>query len=221
LMAASAWPEAVELLGDDRVWPYLLVADELLVERLAAEGLVPRALAAGRDAALQVRRDYPAAQANEVLAGIGVPVVYSSEESPVSWRYPRSSYQQDPPQVQVYVCAIPMLGELAQAVGLGGEFSEGRLTDLMLAHELYHHLALTHLGRVSAQHRLWKRLLGPLGRWVEVPVLDEVAAHAFVREFCRLRISPAVLDLLTVHRAPERFGALVRRARVLRNGIIE
>jgi len=220
-MSASVWPAAIELLGDDRVWPYLLLADESQAKRLAAEGLVPTALAAGREAALQVRQDYPAATAKEVLAGLGVPVVYSTEESQVSYRYPRSGYRQDPPQVQVYVRAIPALVELAHEAGLGDEFAEDRLPNLMLAHELYHHLALTRLGRVSGQHRLWRRLIGPVGRWVEVLALDEIAAHSFVREFCRLTLSPAILDLITVHRTPERLEALLRRARALREGIIE
>jgi len=214
-MVTSPWIETKELLVDDRVWPYLILPDEPTVKRVAAEGLVPKALAAGRDAALQVRRDYPAAGAKEVLADLGVPVVYSTEESQVSWRHPRSSYRRDPPQIEVFVRAIPGMIETAQEAGLGNEFPEDRLPELMLAHELYHHLALTRLGRLSAQYRLWQRLIGPIGRWMEVLALDEVAAHSFVREFCQLAISPAILDLITLHRAPERLESLVRRARAL------
>ncbi len=220
-------PEVIELLGDDRVWPWLLIEDQALVGELASAGVVPMALAEGRDAALVVRRTHPEGRARDVLAALEVPIVYSAQESRVSWRHPRSSYQQDPPQVEVFQQAIPALTELAERAGLlpgpapagpGARSPEDLVLDVLLAHELYHHLALTSLGRVSARHRLRRRVVGPVGRWVEVPVLDELGAHAFVREFCRLRVTTVILDLLTIYRSPERFDDLVRRARSLRDG---
>jgi len=214
-MAAQTWPEAVELLRCDAVWPYLLFADERLAPRLRAEGLVARALAAGETTASQVRRDHPGAHPEEILARLGVPIVYSDEESRVPWRYPRSSYQPRPPQVTVFVHAIAALSEAAHATRLDDVFPEDRLREILPAHELYHHVALTASQRVSAQQRLRRHLIGPLGWWIELPVLDEVAAHSFVRAFLDLRVTPAILDLWTIYRSPERLTSLLQLARSL------
>jgi hypothetical protein len=104
---------------------------------------------------------------------------------------------------------------MAAASGLGDLFSQDRLRQMMLAHEAYHHLALCSLGRVSDRCRLPWLKLGPFVWRRSVPVLDEIAAHAFVREWCGLAQSPALLDFLTIYRTEERFEALVRRARHL------
>jgi len=202
----------IALLSDEDVWPYLLIDDIGAIDRLRQEGCVSRALAEGRRAAGDMRINRPERSLDAILTELGVKVIESDEDPKIAWRYRRSEYLGQPPRIVVYRQALLNLGALADEAGLAAAFPAADMRELVLAHELYHHIAFTTLGQVSERCRLpWIRL-GPLTLRRRVPALDEVAAHVFAQTLLDLPISPAILDWLTLYPDQDRLDAFVGRA---------
>ena len=205
-------PAPCGLIASERVWPYLVIGDETVIDALRQKGHVSRALAHGRQEAASIRRSHPDQGARAVLSILDVEIVESDEDPKIAWRYRRSEYSRRPPRVTIYRKALPEIAGLAAEAGLGAVFPEKVVGELALAHELYHHIALTTSGRVSNHCRIAWIELGPLKLRRRIPALDEVAAQAFAQAFVGASLPPTVLDWLTVYRDPERFEACVRRA---------
>ena len=202
--------EAIAWLATERVWPYLVIRDAEVLPRLIEYGYVGDAVAAGQLAAERVSRDHPRASVDDVLADLGVDVVESDAPPKVAWTYRRSQYRGRPPRVIVYRRALTELRTLVADADLAWALPADRIRDLMLSHELYHHLAFSELGRVSDRLRLPSRF-GPFTVRRRILTLDEVAAHAFAQRFCGLSVAPVVLDWLTLYRDSVRFDSFLQR----------
>jgi hypothetical protein len=200
------------LYAAETVWPFLLIEDETKLDDLRRSGCVPWAVAEGKGAAADVRRSYRDQSSEAILVDLGVEIIESEATPKLAWRHRRSEYFGRPPRVIVYRKALVALGALAADAGLAAEFPAPDMRNLVLAHELYHHLAFQSRGRVSDRCRVPWIYLGPLMLRRREPALDEIAAHAFTQALLSLPLSPTMLDWLTLYGDHERFGAFAARA---------
>ena len=80
-----------------------------------------------------------------------------------------------------------------------GPFNEVSLTNMAIAHELFHHLEeitptiFTRTFRIT----LWQ--LGPLKNTSGIPALSEIGAFAFAKSLCRLPFYPALINLILLY----------------------
>jgi hypothetical protein len=176
-----------------------LLAEDVVFDRIPASArpiLVEAALLEGRLRAESVRRDLgtdPWAIAkrlavsvveSEAVAGFGSAVVFAE-------------YTVQPPRITLYLPAIAdMCRRLPESV-LRAVAEAGGCKPVVLAHELYHHVA--GIGAEAPLSQKYRVRLLQLGRWrwtSGIAALEEIAAGAFAQSLLSLEFHPRLLELL-------------------------
>lgn len=202
-------------LGDG-VWAYLFVPNPGLRSRLVEQEAIRRALETGQQVAKQVRERFPGRPAAEILDSLGVRVVLSQDNPHWGRRLQCAEYQQRPPQVTIYERAMGEMARVAEDCQLDLLADPAVMREVSLSHELYHHLERTQYSPVSKQFRLVTRRIGPFTFYSRVAQLDEIAAHAFAQEMCRLSSSPGILDLLMRYTSTTGRAELLQQSQQIR-----
>lgn len=202
----------LDFLMQDDIWPYLLINDSNDLQHILTSDQVPAAINNGKIAAQIVRNQFPHQTIQEIIAGSNLKISYSNEPEKVFNRYRRATYEKHPPEVTIYLKSINNLKNLAIIYNIDELASRKMIIDVMLAHELYHHLQKQLLPQARSQYRRVWRQLGPVKIHRFIPSLNEITAHVFSRELCQIKTSPFILDLLTLHRSEERLMKLIDKA---------
>jgi len=190
LLAREGWlPMALQRLEQDPLARY--------IESAARPACARAARTAGEAMALRARLG-PWRTAEEALRAQGVSVRDSGAE-PVSGPFIHHAlYTAPPPHVTVFTKPLEAAEWLLQSTEQRGRLGSVILREVVLAHELFHHLVLR-LGATAAVHpRVELTRLGPWRRWGVVKAAEEIAAAGFAASWCGVAWAPEVLDCLTL-----------------------
>jgi len=202
----------LDFLYQDNIWPYLLIQDTEFLQQILSSNQVPLALQNGKICAQTIRAQYPSQPVEEILFALNVKISYSDEPVKVFNRYRRAVYEKHPPEVTLFLQSIPQLESLAIDYQLNDLASDRVIKELMLAHELYHHLQPQILPQVKRQYRqIWFQI-GPFKVYRFIQSLNEITAHSFSKELCQVKTPPFILDLLTTHQTSTRISTLIKKA---------
>jgi hypothetical protein len=203
----------IKNLMQDNVWPYLIVDNEYLRGQLLETDLANAAIRNGKEAARLVRKRYPKQTAAEIAYALGVKVEQSRERAQIGWRHRRAIYQRYPPQILIFMEGVLQLSRLAVEFDLTELVSQDAIIEVIIAHELLHHLEPELMPNLKRQYRIKWLAIGSFTLYREIYALREIAAHTFSKEICELSISPAVLDLLTINNSKHRLSNLFKEVR--------
>lgn len=169
---------------------------------------IRRGLELGREAAKRYQNQDMAA----LLAKDGVAV--RRVEQPSSWGlHAQICYDKDVRQIDLFPATARELSQALEGAGL--ELPPEALERAFLAHEFYHWLEYSAGALASAKCDSveWKAL-GVLTRRAQVRRVDEIAAFAFAKEYCRLPIHPKAMDYVLLYRrqgdSPAQIGERLR-----------
>ena len=182
---------------EDAVWDRYQLRKEPLEGRLTPEQRVrfsDLAHRTGIDLARRVRADHPGISVRELLSMYHVRL--ETPDAPDQGVYHMFASFTEPDLVTLYESTAL---EAQQALTDTGALPGGTpLTEVLLAHELFHVLAYqTPLPTDEKLLELWK--LGPLRVRSRVMVLSEMAAMVFARELLKLPYSPNALDVILLY----------------------
>lgn len=180
-----------QLAADERIPAYLDLSQDLafsLLSPQAARWYTEESLRVGSQAAAACGSD-PHALARD----LGVTVTLSATELRVGNTAIRAEYDAERHAVTLYTPAIAAVDHMLKDAGIGG-----RATDLLLAHELFHHLEATRFQPVDQQlPPVERRFLGGLWRSPRrVRRCRELAAHAFASRLVGLPFYAGAVDWL-------------------------
>lgn len=155
---------------------------------------IGRGLALGREAAEQ----YAGRDMEALLAGDGVAVRRVEGPSPIGL-HAQICYDGKNRQVDLFPATAR---ELSQALdGTGLALSPEELERVFLAHEFYHWLEYSAGAPACAKcDPIEHKTLGLFPHRSRVRRVDEIAAFAFTKEFCRLPVHPKAMDYLLLYR---------------------
>ena len=108
----------------------------------------------------------------------------------------RSEYHSRDARILIYRQAVQNLQEAIARCSAVRLFPPDLVPELLLAHELFHHLEVTHLGPTSRRREVCILRLGALAIRSGIRSLSELAAHRFGRVCLELPLSPILLDTL-------------------------
>ncbi len=190
LFTSDGWlPMALQRLEQD------LLAR--LIETDARPAMARAAREAGEAMARSARRR-GWRTAEEALRAQGVEV-RQSEAPAVSGPFVHHAlYTAPPPRVIVFTRTLDAVEQLLETTGLRGRIGTVVVREVVLAHELLHHLARTVGAPAAARPEVEVLRLGPWGRRAVVRAAEEIAAAGFAAAWCGVDRAPELLDCLTL-----------------------
>ena len=190
------------LLGPDGWMPMALrrLEQDALAARVAPgerAALARAARAAGAEMAARARGDRPAS-AEDALRHRGVLIHEDDGEALCGPFVHHALYTAPPPNVTLYRRPLTALEDLLDAAGFREALGGMSVREVVLAHELCHHLV--HAGRApeAVRPRVEVLRIGPWRRRAVVRAAEEIAAAGFAAAWCGLTWPPELLDCLTL-----------------------
>ena len=186
----------------DDVLAYHLLSLDRCFPRLSAKqcsDYIRGALLVGRTAALPYKGAWP----SRVAQQLGVTIIESNQSLGGCGAYARSEYDSGARTITLYWVSIREIQRLleqtcdgAALLPLDNPGSAAR--ELHIAHELFHHIEATEIGRTDdLLPHLPVRQFGPLRLGPRrVSQCREIAAHRFAADLLRLPFLPIALDIL-------------------------
>jgi len=136
--------------------------------------------------------------AEAALRAEGV-VIYESAEEPAAGPFVHHAlYTAPPPRVTLFVRTLQALDRHLDATGLRVRIGDTEVREIVLAHELFHHLAATTVMPAAVRPEIEILRVGPWRRRVVVRAAEEIAAAGFAAAWCGLDEAPALLDAATL-----------------------
>jgi hypothetical protein len=154
--------------------------------RAAGAEMAVRALATGQTSAEESLRDH------------GVPIREDGGDPVSGPLVHHALYTAPPPCVTLYRRPLAVLEPLCDAADLRSRLGAINVREVILAHELCHHLAHAGGATEAVRPRVEVLRLGPWQRRAVVRAAEELAAAGFAAVWCDLAWPPELLDLLTL-----------------------
>lgn len=158
-----------------------------------------RSLECGREYAGKIREKYGTSDPKELAKAMGMNVSYPDFPEKTD-RVLFAEYRM-PNTIRIYMDAVKKAGRFLAKPEVRNVLTEQlNVADLLLAHELFHHVEETYQKEIYTQTekiRLWS--LGPLHNDSRIIALSEIAAMAFARELTGLPYAPYVMDVFLVY----------------------
>ena len=190
LLTPDGWlPMALRRLGQD------LLAH--LIERDARPAMARAAREAG-EAMAQGARRRGWRTAEEALRAQGVDVRQSEAEAASGPFVHHALYTAPPPRVIVFTRTLDAVEQMLETTGLRGRIGTVIVREVVLAHELFHHLARTVGAPAAVRPRVEVLRFGPWARHAVVRAAEEIAAAGFAAAWCGVDRAPELLDCLTL-----------------------
>lgn len=174
--------------------------EDPLAARLAPTERVALARAARAAGADMAQRAIGSARASaeESLRDRGVVIDEDGGEAVSGPFVHHALYTAPPPRVTLYQRPIAVLERLLGSAGLRSRLGEINVREVVLAHELCHHLVHIAVAPEAVRPRAEVLRLGPWRRRAVVRAAEEIAAAGFAAAWCDLTWPPELLDCLTL-----------------------
>jgi len=176
------------------------LAQDLLAHRIetdARPAMARAAREAGEAMALSARRR-GWRTAEEALRAHGVDVRQSEAEAASGPFVHHALYTAPPPGVIVFTRTLDAVEHMLETTGLRDRIGTVIVREVVLAHELFHHLARTVGAPAAVRPEVEVLRLGPWGRRAVVRAAEEIAAAGFAAAWCGVDRAPELLDCLTL-----------------------
>ena len=180
------------------------IEQDPLVHRIAV-GARPALACAARQAGLAVAeraRTRGWATAEGALRAEGVAIRESAEDPAAGPFVQHARYAAPPARVTLLSRTLDALDRRLDATGLRGRLHGATVREIVLAHELFHHLAATTPMPVAVRPAIEILRFGPWRRWRVVRAAEEIAAAGFAAAWCGVDEAPALLDAVTLEIFP-------------------
>jgi hypothetical protein len=180
------------------------IEQDPLVQRIAV-GERPVLACAARQAGTTIAqrtRSRGWATAEAALSAEGVAIDESAEEPAGRPFVQHARYTAPPPRVTLLSRTLEALDRRLDVTGRRGRLNGVTVREIVLAHELFHHLAATTPVPVAVRPEIEIVRFGPWRRRRVVRVAEEIAAAGFVAGWCGVDEAPTLLDAVTLELFP-------------------
>lgn len=168
-----------------------------------AERAVSAALTSGCTAAHQAAQRYGTVKPRVLAAQMEIELSYFSKELQCNYLL-LAYYRSKPPEICINTELTDRMEPLISKCGINlrGYTAE----DVLIAHELYHHLENAGGGATMPKPRFPSWRLGKIQFYTYVAAVSEVAAFAFAQELLELSFFPQAVEFLAVQMCDQAFA---------------
>ncbi len=136
--------------------------------------------------------------AEAALRSEGVAIRESAEEAAAGPFVHHALYTAPPPRVTLFTRTLGALDRHLDASGLRVRLHRVTVREIVLAHELFHHLAATMPMPAAVRPEVDIMQIGRWRRRAVVRAAEEIAAAGFAAAWCDVDEAPALLDAATL-----------------------
>ncbi len=133
-----------------------------------------------------------------MLRAQGVDIRESDAEAVSGPLIHHALYTAPPPRVIVFTRTLDAVEQMLVTTGLRGRLGTVIVREVVLAHELFHHLARTVGAPAAVRPEVDVLRLGTWARRAVVRAAEEIAAAGFAAAWCGVDRAPEPLDCLTL-----------------------
>ncbi len=190
----------LESSADTLLWAAMLSEDPVYerIPTAVRASAVERAAACGDRAAEECRTRHGTSDPPVIAAQLGIRVIHSEEPCTYGNLVQASTYSPRIQTITLYTRAIDEMNRFLADHDLAAPLGVPDVRPVCLAHEIFHHLEETSLGRAAGLIRVVVFRWGPLTRKSGIAQLGEIAADAFAKRLLTLPVAPRLLDYLTI-----------------------
>jgi hypothetical protein len=207
--------DLVELLDrakriPDTHWAYVLLTQDLIFWRIEDQDIWPTitmSLQTGLEEAILFKQRFGRCTAKTLAANLRIRIRYATGGTHSPFLY-FSQYQLRPPVIVVYSDALAAITDTMVRVGLGDLFGEIEPEDILIAHELYHHIEAQQPRIATRTTRVCIWQVGPLKVRSPLIAAGEIAAYAFAKEYLQLSFFPKLVEFIAMY--PGRSDIIIR-----------
>jgi hypothetical protein len=138
-----------------------------------------------------------AVAAEAALRAAGVTIEESAAPATAGAFTHHALYTWPPPRVTLFLRTLRRVEERLDATGLRARLRGVAVREVVLAHELFHHLAATTTMPPAVRPEVAVLAIGPWRRRAVVRAAEEIAAAGFAGAWCGVDEAPALVDALT------------------------
>ncbi len=174
----------------------------------------PAMARAAREAGEAMARSARPAQwrtAEDALRALGVSIRDSDAEAASGPFIHHALYTAPPPRVTVFAKPLEAVERALEAMELRRRLGSVSVREVVLAHELFHHLIRRLEAPVAVRPRVAVLRLGPWRRWGVVRAAEEIAAAGFAAAWCGVAWAPELVDCLTLAAYGSRSATGIRK----------
>jgi hypothetical protein len=176
------------------------IAQDPLARRIAL-GARPALACAARQAGLVLARsmrERGAVTAEAALRAAGVAIEESAAPAAAGPFTQHALYTWPPPRVTLFLRTLRRVEERLDTSGLRARLRGVAVREVVLAHELFHHLAATTAMPPAVRPEVAVLAIGPWRRRAVVRAAEEIAAAGFAAAWCGVDEAPALVDAMTL-----------------------
>ncbi|MFB3895218.1 MAG: hypothetical protein ACE14V_02835 [bacterium] len=145
---------------------------------------IQQAVETGRQIAEAIQQEYQNTPLTKLLNRLDIRIEYDQQHRQIGNMVVRAKYTGNPPTITIYRRTIQSLADTNKAKLNIEDFEE-----IAIAHELYHHLAVSEMPKAKCQMpNIESRKTAP-------GLFDELAAQSFTQHFLKLDFIPLTLDM--------------------------
>lgn len=120
------------------------------------------------------------------------------------WLGPVSNYTvfaqfTEPDELVIYADNAEKTDRMIDSQGLRSQIGDTCVSDILLAHELYHFLDYIRGDLFTSQKHILLWTIGPIKNESRVGCLEEIGAMAFAKRLCGLSFKPYIMDVLMLY----------------------
>lgn len=156
-----------------------------------------KAFACGSETARALRETHPGRTVRDMAQDLGLQV--SFPETPNGGGHVIFAQYVEPKEITVFTDSVNKAEELLEKEGLTEFFGGVRISDILLAHEMFHAIEYQEKKTIYTQTEkveLWKK---PFSNKSRILALSEMGAMAFAKELTGICVTPYVLDVLLMY----------------------
>lgn len=186
------------LFLDEKAWRRWAFRREPLRGRIPAgdlETLCGRAEELGRRTARELRAEYPDCAPSGIAGSLGLRILERTGEGEYGGTL--FAFYDEADSITVFRDKASAADRLIASEGLGDILGESAVTEVLIAHELFH--SLDRSGADPDSPLLLPGRPGPFRKRRPVRALEEIAAMEFARELLRLPCSPWVFTVVLLY----------------------
>lgn len=190
-----------ELIGLDEIqWGRYAFCHEPLERKFTdsqKEEYTGKAFSCGRQEAREIRGKYPSLSLREIVKECGFTL--DTPDLPTGGGHVIFAQYTEPDEILIFRDCVKKAARLIEREKLEHYFTEEKIEELLLAHELFHGIEYQKKKSIFTQTErieLWRK---PFSNRSRIICLSEMAAMAFAGELAQSSFSPYVLDVFLMY----------------------
>jgi len=185
---------------DDYVWGQYAFSRDPIRRKISIdkkEELIKKAISCGHEEAMKIKKAYGKNAVSEYCKDAGIQIILKESEG--SDGYIVFAQYNSPNKVTLYQKNIERVNTWIKDNHLSSLLERIDVKQLLIAHEIFHHLEYIHPDIITQTEKIELWRLGPFKNESKAIAVSEIAAMSFARTLMDISYNPYVFDVVMLY----------------------